>query len=146
MINVDIVPEYSGKGRYQVLIVEKDTLQEYLLKVSLQDAGWVVRLANDPEEALMFCEHDLFDVAIINYNYPGFINGFVLARRFRENYHLPSLMITASRYTELARRPGFSTNLDLLFKPYRLMECNRRLQRLVIGIPLLREHLLGVGV
>lgn len=146
MFDHGIVPEYSGKGRHHVLIVEKDALQEYLLQVSLQDAGWAVRLANDPEEALLFCEHDLFDVAIINYNYPGNINGFTLAKQLREQYHLPCLMITAARYTELTRCISFTTELDLLFKPYRQMECSRRLQRLVTGAPMLREHQLGVGV
>lgn len=146
MIDYGIVPEYPGKGRRHVLVVEKDTLQGHLLKVSLQDLGWVVRLADDPQEALLFCEHDFFDVAIVNCNYPGNMDGFVLAEQLREQYHLPSLMITASRYTDLRKIPAFRVDQDLLFKPYRLMELRPRLQRLMAGVPKLCEHRLGAGV
>ncbi|MFK8165672.1 MAG: two-component system response regulator [Lewinella sp.] len=140
MINQGIVPEYVKETRRYVLVVEKDTLQGYLLKVSLQDTGWTVRLADDPKEALLFCEHDLFDVAIINYNYPCGVSGFVLGERLYAQYKLPSLMITASRYIELRRCLAFTINQDVLFKPYRLSECNLRLQRLLTGAPLLQEH------
>ncbi|WP_020571530.1 response regulator [Neolewinella persica] len=146
MIKEPSVPGHARSVRRYVLIVEKDTLQGHLLKVSLQDAGWVVRLADGPQEALRFCEHDLFDVAIINYHYPGGVNGFVLAEHFRRQYHLPSLMITASRYTELTTCGAFTANQDLLFKPYRLFECSRRLERLIDNVPLLCEHQLGVGI
>lgn len=146
MIDQGIVPEHSGETRRYVLVVEKDALQSYLLKLSLQDAGWVVRLADRPEEALLFCEHDLFDVAIINYAYGGDVNGFALSERLWKQYHLPSLMITASRYVELRRCPDFTEGQDLLYKPYRQLECDRRLQRLIMGTPELYEHRFGAGV
>lgn len=144
MIDQGIIPEYSGKGRKHLLIVEKDTIQAYLLKLTLQDEGWTVRLVDSPVEALYCCEHDLFDAALINFNYPDSIDGFVLAEQLREQHHLPSLMITASRYSDLRKSPAFAADKDLLFKPYRLMELRPRLQRLMAGVPMLREHWLGV--
>lgn len=145
MIDPGIVPEYPGIGRKHVLIVEKDPLQGYLLKVSLIEAGWAVRLVEGPAEALWCCEHDLFDVALINSHYPESINGFVLAERLRERYHLPSLMITASRDCELESCAAFNPNQELLYKPYRLMECEPRLQRLLLLRPLLLDHRDGGG-
>lgn len=143
MVDEGIIPGIEKEDRRYVLIVEKDPLQSYLLSVSLRDAGWVVRLAENPEEALVFCEYDLFDVAIINYCYPGGTNGFVLAECFRRQYHLPSLMITACRYSELSQSFAYTAFQDVLFKLYRLSECGPRLQRLITGAPLLREHWLA---
>lgn len=146
MIEEGIVPEFVGKKQNHLLIVEKDPLQAYLLKISFQEAGWVVRLAGGPEEALVSCEYGLFDAAIINYYYPGNINGCVLSDLLQKRFYLSSLMITASRYVELKRDAAFNPNQDLLFKPYRLSECGPRLQRLMTGVPVLREHRLGVSV
>jgi len=143
MINDGIVPEYAGKGRKHILVVEKDTLQGYLLKMSLQEQGWSVRLADGPEEALLHCEHSFFDAAIINYNYPGDINGFVLADLLQLRFHLPSLMITASRYVELRSDVAFNPRQPLLYKPYRLMECGPRVNQLLNYRSLLHEHELG---
>ena len=139
------VPEYINQGNGHVLIVEKDTLQGHLLKVYLQEAGWVVRLATGPTEALAFCTYDLFDLAILNFTYLEDVDGFVLANLLYEQYQLPSLMITAARYIELSRCPAFSSDQDVLFKPYQLSECHRRLKRLLAGTPLLREHQLCVA-
>ena len=144
MIDQGIVPEYSGRVNGHVLIVEKDPLQGYLLQVSLMEAGWSVSLVEGPVEALWQCEHDLFDVAIINADYPDSIDGFVLAERLRKRYQLPSLMITAARYTELNSRPGFTVEQALLFKPYRLLECSSRLQQLLTLRPRLHEHHTGM--
>jgi len=144
MFDQSIVPENSGPVDRHVLIVEKDPLQGYLLQVTLMEAGWSVSLAEGPVEALWQCEHDLFDVAIINADYPASINGFVLADRLRKRYHLPSLMITAARYTEFNNWPGFTVEQDLLFKPYRLLECSPRLQQLLAHRPLLHEYQTGL--
>lgn len=77
----------------------------------------MARLAEAPNEALFFCQHDLFGVVIINYSYTSETNGFELAEYLRKQYHLPSLMITASRYIELKRCPAFSLDQD--FAVYR---------------------------
>lgn len=131
MTEPGMVPEYPGKGSKYVLIVEKDPLQGYLLKVSLMEKGWAVCLVEGPGDALSCCEHDLFDVALINSHYPDNIDGFVLAERLQGHYHLPSLMITASRNCELKTITAFNPNQELLYKPYRLMECGPRLHQLL---------------
>ncbi|TXF86298.1 response regulator [Neolewinella aurantiaca] len=131
MCDFNIVPEYPGKPGNHVLLVEKDPLQRYLLEVLLSEAEWVVRLAKDPEDALNCCEYDFFDAAIINSHYSEGQTGWALAKRFREDYNLPCLMITSSRVTELEELPDFTERQELLFKPYRLMECRRRLQELI---------------
>lgn len=131
--------------RCAVLIVEKDPLQGYLLKVSLQEADWMVCLVHEPDEALLFCEHNLYDAAIINGHYPGKMNGFVLGNQLFDQYHLPSLMITASRIKDLRRSIDFNPAQDLLYKPYLLSECGPRLRRLITGRPLLFEQRLAAG-
>jgi DNA-binding response OmpR family regulator len=140
MTDPGMVPEYPGKGSKYVLIVEKDPLQGYLLKVFLMEEGWAVCLVEDPVEALSCCEHDLFDIALINSHYPGSINGFVLAEQLQDDYHLPSLMITASRNCELKSIAAFNPNQELLYKPYRLMECGPRLHQLLAYRSKFREH------
>jgi DNA-binding response OmpR family regulator len=131
MTDPGMVPEYPGKGSKYVLIVEKDPLQGHLLKISLMEEGWAVRLVENPMKAISCCEHDMFDVALINSHYPDSINGFVLAERLQWDYHLPSLMITASRDCELRNIAAFNPNQELLYKPYQLMECGPRLYQLL---------------
>ncbi len=117
----------------KILIVEKDALQAYLLQVKFGETGWSVRLTDEPEAALMYCEQESFDAAIINYKYSGNVNGFELAKLLLDRYDLPSLMITAIRQKELVKDPRFSAQQALLFKPYRLLECGRRLRALLTG-------------
>lgn len=131
MFERNIVPEYPVKGGRHVLIVEKDPLQGYLLKASLQDAGWVVCLVEEPDEGLNCCEHSIFDVAIINCSYPDGTDGFVLAKLLWGSQNLPCLMITANRYTDLESLPSFSAEQELIFKPYRLMEFDKSLDNLL---------------
>jgi len=115
----------------QVLVVEKDTLQAFLLEERLVESGWEVHLVTNPDSALNCCEAKAFDVAVINYKYKGGIDGYRLAQLLRERCSIPSLMITATRYVELERNPLFSPQQEILFKPYRLTECARRLKALM---------------
>lgn len=109
-------------------MVEKDALQGYLLEEALKEAGWKAYRVENPEKALWLCEHNLFDVALINAKYPGGTDGLELGQYLANHYALPSLMITASRYTELERNRYFSGRQEILFKPYLLQECLLRLQ------------------
>lgn len=131
MSDRSIVPEYPAKSGGHVLIIEKDPLQGYLLKMSLQDTGWIVYLVEEPREGLRCCENKVFDAAIINSNYPEGVDGFVLAKRLWESQYLPCLMITATRYAELERRTSFSEKQELIFKPYQSMECEKKLKVLL---------------
>lgn len=124
-IQVSVARQMSVK---QILIVEKDSLQAYLLEAKFREDGWGVRLVDAPAEALHCCERESFDAAIINFKYPGEVNGFELSRLFLEQHDLPSLMITATRYTELEKHPMFTSKQELIFKPYRLLECKQRLK------------------
>lgn len=135
MINQGIVPEVTLSARNYVLLVEKDTLQRHLLRVSLEERGWSVSVADTPCQALRLCEHDLFDVAIINSSYDGEKNGFVFSQQLSDRYHLPSLMITASRYVELRQYQAFSFVQSLLFKPYVLSRVTGRLSTLTKSVP-----------
>jgi|GEM_PF-2288904 len=140
MIGKVITPDFLKNGRGRVLIVERDALQAYLLEAKLREAGWAVESVAGPGEAILFCRENNFDVAIINYRYPGKMNGFELAALLRERCESSSLMITATSYSELQRCASFSKTQDILFKPYRLMQCVPRLRRLIAGEPLLKEH------
>lgn len=118
-------------GRYQVLLVEKDVVQAYLLEEKLREAGWVVASVDSSARALRCCEKRTFDAAIINYHYAGGINGLELSERLRMDYNTPSLIITATRLKVLEKDPKFTTQQEFLFKPYRLMECGPRLDNLL---------------
>lgn len=133
MIDSGIVPGCVTKG-YHILLVEKDTLQSFLLKEVLLEAGWVVHMVEEPEEALRLCDYKLFDIALINSNYPGGINGLELGAFLINHYSLPSLMITSSRYSELENNRYFNVRQEILFKPYLLQECLFRLQEM-LAIP-----------
>lgn len=135
MINQDIIPEFLVAGGNCVLIVEKDPLQGFVLQQSLEEAGWTVRLVECPTEALSCCEYDLFDAAMINADYVDDMNGFLLAGLLDLRYNLPSLMVTAARYSELRSYVAFTPSQELLFKPYLLAECGPRLQSLIAGAP-----------
>ena len=125
-----IVPEEAGTGCNRVLLIEKDPLQAHLLKVMIRKSGWIVCTAVSPREGLLCCEHDFFDAAVINSDYPDDVDGFTLAGLLRVKYGIPSLMITSARYAELKTQSGFRTEQELMFKPYQMLECRRRLQQL----------------
>jgi CheY-like chemotaxis protein len=77
----------------------------------LAQLGYDVIIASDPESALAILEKETVNLAVLDYSFPGQMNGEDLARTIRASRpHLPLIML--SGYPDLP--PSASESVDIL--------------------------------
>ena len=116
-----------------VLVVEDDPAIQELVRFTLTDAGFVVTVAVNAEEALQRIYAVLPDVAILDWMLPG-VSGLTLARQLRAEARtrpLPIIMLTA-RAAEADRVAGLEEGADdYLTKPFSPRELVARIRALL---------------
>lgn len=114
----------------KALLVEDNPLLGKSVRRGLQEAGWIVDLAIDGEEALYLLQSSEYDVALFDWMLPK-RSGIELLRMLRATgSDLPVLMLTAR--SELADRvKGLEQGADdYLVKPFELPELIARVNAL----------------
>lgn len=114
----------------KALLVEDNPLLGKSVQRGLQEAGWIVDLAIDGEEALYLLQSSEYDVALFDWMLPK-RSGIELLRMLRATgSDLPVLMLTAR--SELADRvKGLEQGADdYLVKPFELPELIARVNAL----------------
>ncbi|WP_420141513.1 response regulator [Sphingomonas sp.] len=113
-------PAHEGSGQ-TVLLVEDDASVRLLIREVLEELGYVVAEAAEPEAAIALLERtDRFDLMISDVGLPG-MNGRQLADIART--HMPDLPILfVTGYAENATlRSGFlGTNMAMITKPFQI--------------------------
>ena len=117
-----------------ILVVDDDSGIRTLLGRFLHDKDFVVSLAGDAKEALMFLEQYKFDLLILDVMMPG-QSGFELLSQIRGENNVPVLMLTAMGETE-NRIFGLETGADdYLPKPFDTTELVLRIKNILKRLP-----------
>src|SRR5689334_10132921 len=114
-----------------ILLVEDDESLSFLIKDSLDAAGWKVSRYPDGEKGLSaFLSHS-YDVCVLDVMLPS-RDGFDLAAEIRKfNQHVPIVFLTAKSQTE-DRIRGFQAGADdYVCKPFSIEEFKYRIEAIL---------------
>ena len=101
----------------KILIVDDDTLLRRSLAFNLEQAGYEVRTAANAEDALVLAEQTKPDLVLLDIGLPG-IDGLDALKRFKEQYAVPVIFLTARR-RELDEVVGLELGADdYVTKPF----------------------------
>lgn len=101
----------------KILIVDDDTLLRRSLAFNLEQAGYEVRTAVNAEDALVLAEQTKPDLVLLDIGLPG-IDGLDALKRFKEQYAVPVIFLTARR-RELDEVVGLELGADdYVTKPF----------------------------
>jgi DNA-binding response OmpR family regulator len=100
-----------------ILVVDDAQYITKFIERTLEDAGFVVTVANDGNSALAMLAEKEPDLVLLDIRMPG-LDGFQVLERIRESSDVPVLMLTAVREkTALAHSLGLGAD-DYIEKPF----------------------------
>ena len=110
-----------------ILIVDDELLYQRLVKVNLEQEGYVVTTADSGEAALDIISENSFDLIILDLMMPG-IDGFETCGRIRQFSNIPIIMLTA-KGEESDRVRGLNIGADdYVIKPFSATELIARVK------------------
>jgi two-component system, OmpR family, phosphate regulon response regulator PhoB len=117
-------------GKPQVLVVEDEPAQREVLAYNLEAEGFIVRMAEDGEEALMLIDEVAPDVIVLDWMLPN-VSGIEVCRQTKTKAatrNIPIIMLSA-RSEEVDRVRGLETGADdYVIKPYSVVELMARVR------------------
>ena len=125
----------------RILIVDDDPDILETLRITLQQAGYVVETASDGESGLVQARTQPPDLAVLDVMLPG-LNGYEVSRLLKQEMRagrvatFPILMLTARRVTldeRIEFLASWSQADDTLWKPYDLTVLLLRIKSLLVG-------------
>jgi two-component system copper resistance phosphate regulon response regulator CusR len=129
----------------KILVVEDEQKTARFLKNGLREAGLVVDLASDGEEAIHLARELAFDLIVLDITLPKADGWQVLATLRRETIQTPVLLLTA-KDAVADRVRGFELGGDdYLVKPFAFSELLARIRALLKRAPLRQEETLRVA-
>jgi len=109
--------EVSVEKKTHILVVDDAQYVTKVVERTLEDAGFVVTVANDGNSALAMLAEKEPDLVLLDIRMPG-LDGFQVLERIRESSDVPVLMLTAVREkTALAHSRGLGAD-DYIEKPF----------------------------
>ena len=113
-----------------ILVVEDEPAIQDLIEVNLQMGGYRVLSCGNAEDALKGIQHELPDLALLDWMLPG-MSGVELARRLRSDSRtksLPIILLTA-KGEEADKLKGLESGADdYLTKPFSVKELEARIK------------------
>ena len=123
-----------GKEKKHILVVDDDEGIRTLLGRFLREQGFILSLAQNASQALMFLNQYKFDLLILDVMMPG-QSGFDLLKEIRHENNVPVLMLTAMGEIE-NRIFGLETGADdYISKPFDTTELVLRIKNILKRIP-----------
>lgn len=94
----------SGNPVHTVLVVDDEYLIAEILGMALEDAGFVVVIANSALKGMEMLERDRPDLVITDYMMPG-MNGAEFARKIRSRpaFHLVPIVLMTGGQSQIGR-------------------------------------------
>jgi DNA-binding response OmpR family regulator len=115
----------------RVLIVEDDAHIAELLRMHLNDEGYVVDHAADGHAGLRALERGSWDALVLDLMLPG-VDGLEICRRARAMTRYTPIIITSARSSEVHRILGLELGADdYLAKPFSMLELVARVRALL---------------
>jgi len=131
--------KYNMK-KLNVLIIEDESIISIHLKKSVMALGYnVVAIARDSNEVLKIIENSKVDIALVDINLAGDIDGIQIATILSTTYNIPLIFITAFKDKETLKR---ASNIDFagyIIKPFREDELEVTLNLTVLKYNLAQE-------
>jgi DNA-binding response OmpR family regulator len=129
----------------RILVAEDDAGLRSVLERGLREAGYVVDVVGDGDEALSFLKTYEYAVAVLDWRMPA-LSGLELVKALRQRRsQLPVLMLTA-RDTAADRVAGLDAGADdYLVKPFDFGELLARIRALQRRPPVTSGPVIGVG-
>ena len=116
-------------SKLKVLIVEDDLMISESLKDILRILNHkVVGVADNADEAIELCNKDLPDLALLDIQISGDIDGVDLAEIIRDQFDIPFIFTTAYADNETVLRARDKGPFGYLVKPYGVKEVNAAIQ------------------
>lgn len=113
-----------------ILVVDDDPHLRKLVRVYLEQNGYMVTEAPDGEAASVILPHQTIDLAIVDLMMPN-KDGFQLASEIRDDYDIPIIMLTArGSITDKAKGYQAGTD-DYMVKPFEKEELLFRVQAIL---------------
>lgn len=115
----------------KILYVEDEVFLAKIVKESLEQRDFEVRLLTDGAEAMTTLQHFAPDICILDVMLPS-IDGFTLAKHIKQQYaHLPIIFLTAKDQTQDVLQ-GFAVGAnDYLKKPFSMEELIVRIKNIL---------------
>ncbi len=115
----------------RLLVVEDDPDLAGQLAESLRDAGYVVDLTRDGEEAEFLGDTEPYDAVVLDLGLPG-VDGMTILERWRESGRTMPVLILTARDRWSDKVAGIDAGADdYLAKPFRVEELLARLRALI---------------
>ena len=115
----------------RLLVVEDDLDLAGQLAEALRDAGYVVDLTRDGEEAEFLGDTEPYDAVVLDLGLPG-IDGMTILERWRERGRTMPVLILTARDRWSDKVAGIDAGADdYLAKPFRIEELLARLRALI---------------
>jgi two-component system OmpR family response regulator len=115
----------------RLLVVEDDPDLAGQLAESLRDAGYVVDLTRDGEEAEFLGDTEPYDAVVLDLGLPG-VDGMTILERWREGGRTMPVLILTARDRWSDKVAGIDAGADdYLAKPFRVEELLARLRALI---------------
>lgn len=114
----------------QILLVEDDGDIASLLRLHLEDEGYVITHEVDGAKALLLLEQAQWDAVILDLMLPH-VDGLEICRRIRQLTRYLPIIIISARSSETDRITGLETGADdYLAKPFSVQELIARIKAL----------------
>jgi two-component system, OmpR family, KDP operon response regulator KdpE len=121
-----VVTEYSAMAE-RILVLDDETQITRVLRAALTAQGYDVRIANDPEEALLLFEDWAPDLLITDLMMPG-LTGVEICQAIRKKHTTPILVLSV-RDQERAKVEALDAGADdYVTKPFGIQELLARVR------------------
>lgn len=105
--------------KIRILIVEDEFMISEDISMRLEDFGYFVAgTASSAEEALELLEDDIIDLALLDVNINGAMDGIELSKIIKEKYQIPFIFLTSLGSKTIVERAKESQPSSFLLKPF----------------------------
>lgn len=116
--------------RPRIMIVEDEALSALYTKMVLEEAGYrVVAIEMSGHEAVARAAQTLPDLALVDINLSGSMNGVEMAEIVGESFGIPSLFVTAYTREEILERLPEVDAGNIISKPIQVDQLCRRIEQ-----------------
>ena len=117
--------------RKRILVIEDESDIAELIRLHLDDLGFLVTIAYDGNTGLRRASMGSWDLIVLDLRLPG-IDGLEICRRLRQNSSSVPLLMLTSKSSELDRVVGFEIGADdYVTKPFSVLELIARVKAIL---------------